>query len=77
VVVEGHYDEAAGLIELSIENPLPGELTPDAGHRQGNRIALDNLRQRFALAWGKRASVDAGPHGDRYRVKLKFPAELA
>jgi two-component system sensor histidine kinase AlgZ len=77
VVVEGHYDEAAGLIELSIENPLPGELPPDAGHRQGNRIALDNLRQRFALAWGKRASVDAGPHGDRYRVKLKFPAELA
>lgn len=76
VLVEGHYDGAAGLIELAIENPLADAAPERSAHREGNRIALDNLRQRFALAWGPRASVEAGPSGDRYRVVLRFPAEL-
>jgi two-component system sensor histidine kinase AlgZ len=77
VIIEGRRDDAAGMIELSIENPLADE--PHAGTRQrpGNRIALDNLRQRFALAWGGRASVTAGPVDGRYRVVLRFPVEPA
>jgi two-component system sensor histidine kinase AlgZ len=63
------------LVELSIENPLPAGAGSSVGQREGNRIALDNLRQRFELAWGARASVEAGPRGDSYRVVLRFPAE--
>jgi len=76
VVVHGRYDDAAGMIEISIENPRPGDARAGAGQREGNRIALDNLRQRFALSWGARASVEAGPADSRYRVVLRFPAEL-
>ncbi len=72
VIVEGRYEPAAGMIHLSVENPLPRR--GDAGPREGNRIALENLRQRFALAWGERAGVSAAAEGDRYRVSLRFPA---
>lgn len=73
VVITGRCED--GVIELSIENPLAAESTRRLSQREGHRIALDNLRQRFALAWGARASVEAGPAGDRYRVVLRFPAE--
>lgn len=77
VVVEGRYDTAAGVIELAIENPVPDDSATGATHREGNRIAVENLRQRFALAWGGRASVETGAAGGRYRVVLRFPAEPA
>lgn len=77
VVVRGSYDDAARIIEISIENPRPDDAQARTGQREGNRIALDNLRQRFALSWGPRASVEAGPAGSRYRVVLRFPLELA
>jgi len=75
VVVAGRCED--GIIELSIENPLAAPHGGDAAPREGNRIALDNLRQRFALAWGARASVEAGPSEGRYRVVLRFPVETA
>ena len=73
VVVSGHY--AGGVVEMSVENPIPGAGV-GASPRNGHGIALDNLRQRFALAWGSRAAVEAGPVGKRYRVVLRFPAEI-
>lgn len=77
VIVQGRFDSAAGMIEISIENPVAGA-TPDRHPRRGgNQIALDNLRQRFSLAWGPRASVTAGPSEGRYRVSLRFPAEMS
>jgi two-component system, LytTR family, sensor histidine kinase AlgZ len=75
VVVEGRYDEARRVVELRIENPLGDGPAPDPP-REGNRIALENLRQRFELAWGRRASVEAGATEGRYRVTLRFPAEI-
>ncbi len=71
VVVEGRYDDAAGLVEIAVENPLPAE--GRGGHREGNRIALANLAERFALAWGGRASVASAAHDGSYRVTLRFP----
>ena len=71
VVVEGRYDEETGLVEVAVENPVPGE--GRAGHREGNRIALANLAERFALAWGGRASVASATRDGSYRVTLQFP----
>ena len=75
VVVAGRC--ADGVIELAIENPLAEPQDRNTPPRAGNRIALDNLRQRFALAWGGRASVEATAADGRYRVVLRFPAETA
>lgn len=77
VIIDGSFDSATGIIELAIENPLADDSPGPASHRDGNRLALDNLRQRFALAWGSRASVAVISSADSYRVVLRFPAELS
>jgi LytS/YehU family sensor histidine kinase len=41
--------------------------------RNGNRMALDNIRQRLQLAFPGRASVTVDDTDERYRVTLRFP----
>lgn len=72
VIVRGRHDPATGQIEIQVENPLAESQVQ--AHRDGNRIAIENLRQRFELAWGPRASVRAESAPDRYVVTLSFPA---
>ncbi|GAB2180082.1 hypothetical protein DLREEDagrD3_03050 [Denitratisoma sp. agr-D3] len=55
------------LIELS--NPS----SPLHGHEAGNRMALDNIRERLALFYGDHASVHCTPLGDRFVVRLILP----
>jgi two-component system sensor histidine kinase AlgZ len=57
-------------LEITISNPVAG---PAASQREGHRMALVNIRERFRLAWGSRAEVEHGPVGDGYRVRLRFP----
>lgn len=68
VVVSGRLQD--GRIEIDISNPVAEH---DQGRRDGNRMALANISQRFELAYGKLASVSAGRNGNEYRVKLEFP----
>ena len=70
VSVRGSLDK--GTVRLEIVNPLPPESTPA---RPGRRIALENVRERFALAWPGRAGLTAGKDGDEFRVELSFPYE--
>ena len=44
--------------------------------RSGNRIALDNIRQRLELAFPGRASVTVDEGAGQYRVTLRFPRVL-
>jgi two-component system, LytTR family, sensor histidine kinase AlgZ len=44
--------------------------------RSGNRMALDNIRQRLELAFPGRASVEVTDGEGLYRVTLRFPAVL-
>jgi two-component system sensor histidine kinase AlgZ len=60
-----------GRIEVSIVNPLPGDAR--AGAREGNRMALKNISERFRIAYGDRGEVEYGPAGSAYRVVLRFP----
>lgn len=70
VMVSGRVSD--GRIAIDISNPL----VPGGGpRREGNRMALDNIRQRFELAYGSLASVVAGAEGDRFFVRLEFPRE--
>lgn len=68
VLVEGASDDER--ITIRISNPV----SPVAkAVRNGNRMALDNIRQRLELAFAGRASVVVDENGEQYRVTLQFP----
>lgn len=56
-------------VRIEVENPWLGE---DAA-RPGNRMALDNLRERLMLFYDLEARLDTGIKGDRYRVRVELP----
>ncbi|HSN70406.1 MAG TPA: sensor histidine kinase [Steroidobacteraceae bacterium] len=60
-----------GIVELNVVNPIP-EITPV---RHGNRLALDNIRQRLDLVWPNRSSVTVVQEQGSYQVTLRFPRQ--
>ena len=72
VQVKGAVED--GVIELLIENPIAPATV--AQPRSGNRIALDNVRQRLALAYGSVGSVRIEQADGRFKVILRFPSVL-
>jgi two-component system sensor histidine kinase AlgZ len=61
---------ADGMISLEVGNPV------SAGKRStrpGNRMALDNIRQRLDLVFHGQAAVSVNDAGDAYQVTLRFP----
>ena len=70
VVVSGRRD--GKYLSISVANPVAPGKTRD---KDGNKMALANIRQRFELAYGSRASVDVDRSDDRYTVTLRFPAD--
>ena len=70
VVVSGKRD--GKNLQISVSNPVaPGKTR----NKDGNKMALANIRQRFELAYGHRASVEVADTGERYTVTLKFPLD--
>ncbi len=70
VTVSGRV--AAGEIEITVANPVATERAA-VQERQGNRLALDNIRQRLALAYGPRGTLTVEQSPDEYRVTVRFP----
>ena len=62
-------ERSGALISVVVRNPLG---VPPAT-RQGNHLALENIRERLALLYGARALVKAGAFGEEYIVTLRFP----
>ena len=60
-----------GEIELVVSNPVTRKATGEP--RSGNRLALDNIKQRLELAYGGRGSLTVEQPPDRYQVTLRFP----
>lgn len=67
VAVSGEL--ANGLITLVVRNPMP----EGAVIRDGNRLALANIRERLTLMYDERATIKAGRFDDEYIVTLRFP----
>jgi two-component system sensor histidine kinase AlgZ len=59
-------------IELVVSNPV-AQSAAVGEPRSGNRLALDNIRQRLDLAYGGRGSLIVEQEPERYRVTLRFP----
>ncbi|MGI9329153.1 MAG: sensor histidine kinase [Gammaproteobacteria bacterium] len=67
--------EVAGLrkgdmLYLSVRNPLP---VRELRKEPGNRIAVDNIRERLVLAFGPRAALSTAIDATHYQVSLAFP----
>ena len=63
---------AGGDLLVEIDNPLPPPGRA-AGHGGGNRMALDNLRERLMLFFDLEAQLEAGERDGLYRVRIRFP----
>jgi len=60
---------------VRVENPWPGaeeKSAPSAGGR-GNRMALDNIRQRLELAYGDQASLKIDSAADSFSAEIRVP----
>ena len=58
-------------IEIEVRNPVANQ--DGYSEREGNRMALENIRQRLELAWPGRARVETNNGNGEFRAKLIFP----
>jgi two-component system sensor histidine kinase AlgZ len=59
-------------VNVSVRNSLPPE-SQGAHHREGNRMALDNVRQRLEAMYPERTSLTLGRVEEEFQVRLVFP----
>jgi two-component system sensor histidine kinase AlgZ len=70
VTVTGTRDDR--YLQIAVSNPVaPGK----ARSKDGNKMAMANIRQRFELAYGNRATVTVDDSDDSYTVTLRFPVD--
>ena len=68
IIVTGKLD--GKFIDIRISNPTaPGKRRA----KDGNKIAMSNISQRFELAYGGRATVEVADGDIEYNVRLRFP----
>jgi two-component system sensor histidine kinase AlgZ len=60
---------SGGLITIVVRNPAQQR----DSEREGNRLAIANIRERLALLYGERALIKAGRFDAEYIVTLRFP----
>jgi two-component system, LytTR family, sensor histidine kinase AlgZ len=68
VTVIGEFSK--GVITLIVRNPVPAK---NLTMRDGNRLALANIKERLELMYGDRSTVKAGRFDEEYIVTLRFP----
>ena len=68
-VVTINGEVSGGLVTIVVRNVVPDRQKD----REGNRLALANIRERLSLMYGERALVKAGRFDNEYIVTLRFP----
>ncbi len=58
-------------LNVMITNPLPEVRKQD--HHRGNKIAMDNIRQRLTSHFGAAATMQSFEEAEHFHVKLKLP----
>ena len=58
-------------LNVLITNPLPEVRKQD--HHRGNKIAMDNIRQRLASHFGAAATMQSFEEAEHFHVKVKLP----
>ena len=60
-------------VRVGLSNPYH----PEHQHRQGNRMALANIRERLQLHFDVEGRLDTAIDGDRYRIDMVMPYRRA
>ena len=60
-----------GMISISISNPLVAD--HNGRIRKGNQMAVENIRERLAIAFAGEASMEQSETDTRYTVTLNIP----
>ena len=60
-----------GMISISISNPLVAD--NNGRIRKGNQMAVENIRERLAIAFAGEASMEQSETDTRYTVTLNIP----
>ncbi|HEX7054161.1 MAG TPA: histidine kinase [Burkholderiales bacterium] len=68
-----HIERRGERVHAVIENPY----IESEQRRAGNRMALDNVRERLALFFDAEARLEARPLGDRFRIDIEIPYRAA
>ncbi|MBU0603188.1 MAG: histidine kinase [Gammaproteobacteria bacterium] len=66
-----------GNVMVEIDNPAPPREGRISAHGSGNRMAVDNIRERLMLFFDLEAQLDAGEQDGMYRVRIRFPYRAA
>lgn len=59
------------FIEITIANPVLEDRSVQ--HREGNQMAVDNIRERLHIAFGGTATMQLSEVDERFSVTLKLP----
>ncbi|MFO7603609.1 MAG: histidine kinase, partial [Gammaproteobacteria bacterium] len=59
-----------GQLSLRVENPVADA---ESHHHRGNRLALENIRERITTLFGRAGTLQATQHDHHYSVTLSFP----
>jgi two-component system sensor histidine kinase AlgZ len=70
-VIEVRGESANGRVRISVRNPTADGVE---AARPGHRLALDNIRERLALAFGERGSLRVEITPGHFMVTIEFPA---
>lgn len=70
VHILGTYNR--GVLRLEVRNPLPAQPVRQRSGG-GNRMALNNIRERLQLAFGPEARLEMDQREGLYRVRVLFP----
>lgn len=60
-----------GDLSIKIKNPLPD--SPRERHHSGNRMAINNIKQRLSLTYGDKAVLQSTQTDQHYAVDLLIP----
>ena len=67
--------EVGDSIEIIIANPLLEDRS--IRHREGNQMAVENIRERLHIAFGGAASMQLSEGDENFTVTIKLPANFA
>ena len=59
------------IINITVNNPMPPQLPTN--HRAGHGMALENIRERLAVHYGKKGELLLERSDTEYQVRLTFP----
>jgi two-component system sensor histidine kinase AlgZ len=71
-VIDIRIDTVDDFIRIEISNPLLEDRTEQ--HREGNQMAVNNIRERLQLAFAGEATMQQLEENDQFTVTLNLPA---